>query len=191
MQFFDAGLSSYLLARPSPRIVLLVISKCVFFDIHELMDIVLVHPDIPFNTGNVARTCISTNTTLHLIKPLGFSIEDKDVKRAGLDYWKDVKLVVHESWEAFLNSPTGQKPKYLFSRFAEKLYWDAKFTSDSVLIFGSETDGLPAGIKKQHENDLYRIPTPGPVRSLNLSTSAGIVLFEALRQCNGPASRRP
>jgi len=146
------------------------------------MDIVLVYPDIPFNTGNVARTCISTDTTLHLIKPLGFSIEDKEVKRAGLDYWKDVKLVVHENWESFLKSPTGQKPMFLFSRFAEKLYWDASFPKDAVLIFGSETKGLPDSIKQNYPDKLYRIPTPGPVRSLNLSTSVGIVLFEALRQ---------
>ncbi len=150
------------------------------------MDIVLVHPDIPFNTGNVARTCISTNITLHLIEPLGFSIADKDVKRAGLDYWKDVKLQVHKSWEDFLASPTGQKPKFLFSRFAEKLYWDAEFTQDSVLIFGSETNGLPQAIKDQYPDRLLRIPTPGPVRSLNLSTSVGIVLFEALRQTRLP-----
>jgi tRNA (cytidine/uridine-2'-O-)-methyltransferase len=146
------------------------------------MDIVLVHPDIPFNTGNVARTCISTDVTLHLIKPLGFSIDDKDVKRAGLDYWKDVKLQVHENWEAFLSSETGQKPLYFFSRFAEKLYWDASYTQEAVLIFGSETEGLPRAIKSEFPNQLYRIPTPGPVRSLNLSTSVGIVLFEALRQ---------
>lgn len=146
------------------------------------MDIVLVHPDIPFNTGNVARTCIATDITLHLIEPLGFSIADKDVKRAGLDYWKDVKLQVHKSWKDFLNSPTGKKDLFLFSRFAEKLYWDAQYTQDSVLVFGSETKGLPDEIKQSLSNQLYRIPTPGPVRSLNLSTSVGIVLFEALRQ---------
>ncbi len=146
------------------------------------MDIVLVHPDIPFNTGNVARTCIATDITLHLIEPLGFSIEDKDVKRAGLDYWKDVKLQVHKSWQDFLNSPTGKKDLFLFSRFAESLYWDAKYTQDSVLVFGSETKGLPDEIKQSLPRHLYRIPTPGPVRSLNLSTSVGIVLFEALRQ---------
>lgn len=146
------------------------------------MDIVLVHPDIPFNTGNVARTCIATDITLHLIEPLGFSIDDKAVKRAGLDYWKDVKLEVHASWDAFLASKTGKKPLFLFSRFAEKLYWDAKFTKDAVLVFGSETEGLPQNIKDSLPNQQFRIPTPGPVRSLNLSTSVGIVLFEALRQ---------
>lgn len=146
------------------------------------MDIVLVHPDIPFNTGNVARTCIATDITLHLIEPLGFSIDDKAVKRAGLDYWKDVKLEVHASWDAFLASKTGKKPLFLFSRFAEKLYWDATFTKDAVLVFGSETNGLPQAIKDTNPDRLLRIPTPGPVRSLNLSTSVGIVLFEAIRQ---------
>ncbi len=146
------------------------------------MDIVLVNPTMPFNTGNVARSCIATNSTLHLIKPLGFLIDDKSVKRAALDYWKDVKLQVHENWEEFLASPAGQKPLFLFSRFAEKLYWDAQYTPDAVLVFGSELQGLPDDVKKKYPDQLFRIPTPGPVRSLNLSTSVGIVLFEALRQ---------
>lgn len=146
------------------------------------MDIVLIHPDIPQNTGNVARTCVATNSTLHLIEPLGFSIEDRWLKRAGLDYWKDVKIVVHKNIDEFFSSEVGKKKLFLFSRFATKLYWEAEFDSDSVLIFGSETQGLPTAVKEKHANDLYRIPTPGPVRSLNLSTSVGIVLFEAIRQ---------
>lgn len=146
------------------------------------MDIVLVHPDIPQNTGNVARTCVATNTTLHLIEPLGFSIEDRWLKRAGLDYWKDVKIVTHKSTDDFFASPMGQKKLFLFSRFATKLYWEGSYTEESVLVFGSETQGLPTEIKERFKEHLYRIPTPGPVRSLNLSTSVGIVLFEAIRQ---------
>ncbi len=146
------------------------------------MDIVLVYPDIPFNTGNVARTCVATESTLHLIEPLGFSIEDRWLKRAGLDYWKDAKVVTHKNMGAFLSSDVGQKKLFLYSRFAEKLYWEANYTQDAVLVFGSETQGLPDEIKERFKDQLYRIPTPGLVRSLNLSTSVGIVLFEAIRQ---------
>lgn len=141
-----------------------------------------MHPDIPQNTGNVARTCVATNTTLHLIEPLGFSIEDRWLKRAGLDYWKDVKVVTYKNTDDFFASPISQKNLFLFSRFATKLYWEGKYTEDSVLVFGSETQGLPTEIKERFNAHLYRIPTPGPVRSLNLSTSVGIVLFEAIRQ---------
>lgn len=153
------------------------------------MDIVLVYPDIPFNTGNVARTCVATESTLHLIEPLGFSIEDRWLKRAGLDYWKDAKVVTHKNMDAFLSSDVGQKKLFLYSRFAEKLYWEANYTQDAVLVFGSETKGLPDEIKERFKDQLYRIPTPGPVRSLNLSTSVGIVLFEAIRQCSVPVSQ--
>ena len=146
------------------------------------MDIVLVHPDIPQNTGNVARTCVATHTTLHLIEPLGFSLEDRWLKRAGLDYWKDVKIKVHANIDDFFSSGFESKKMFLFSRFATKIYWEAKYTNDSVLVFGSETAGLPNELKDRFKNHLYRIPTPGPVRSLNLSTSVGIVLFEAIRQ---------
>jgi len=146
------------------------------------MDVVLVEPDIPWNTGNIGRTCVAANVRLHIVGPTGFSMDDRQMKRAGLDYWKDLDLHVYASLDKFLKSDLVQQPVFLFSRFAKKLYWDASFAKDSVLVFGSETAGLPDRVKELNKEEIYRIPTPGKVRSLNLSTSVGIVLFEALRQ---------
>lgn len=145
------------------------------------MDVVLVHPVIPWNTGNVGRTCVSTNTKLHLVGPLGFELDDTKLKRAGLDYWPHLDLELHENIDAF-ERVTQDRPKYLFSRFATKPYWDVDFPQDAMLIFGSETQGLPQAYKEKYQDNLLVIPTPGKVRSLNLSTSVGIVLFEAIRQ---------
>lgn len=145
------------------------------------MDIVLVHPTIPWNTGNIGRSCVSTNTHLHLVGPMGFELSDTKLKRAGLDYWPNLEYTVHDNIEIFLEKYPN-RPKFLFSRFAEKLYWDVAYPKDAMLIFGSETQGLPEDFKNDHPDQLLRIPTPGKVRSLNLSTSVGIVLFEALRQ---------
>ncbi|MCB1197886.1 MAG: tRNA (cytidine(34)-2'-O)-methyltransferase [Deltaproteobacteria bacterium] len=145
------------------------------------MDVVLIHPTIPWNTGNIGRSCVSTDTHLHLVAPLGFELSDTQLKRAGLDYWPHLTYTVHDSLEKFLQA-FPDRPKFLFSRFAEKLYWDVSYPTDAMLIFGSETDGLPDDFKARFSESLYRIPTPGKVRSLNLSTSVGIVLFEALRQ---------
>jgi tRNA (cytidine/uridine-2'-O-)-methyltransferase len=146
------------------------------------MDIVLVHPQIPWNTGNVGRTCVSTQTRLHLVEPLGYTLDDRQVKRAGLDYWQHLDLTVHPSLDAFLASSVGQRPMVLFSRFATRPYWEVTYTPDTVLVFGSETQGLPDNFKKARAHQLVQIPMGGPVRSLNLSTSVGIGLFEAIRQ---------
>lgn len=148
-----------------------------------MLEIALIHPDIPWNTGNVARTCVATQTTLHLVKPLGFDLDDKKMKRAGLDYWPNLSLQVHESLDAFEQIMLDQeKQMVLFSRFAQKSYLEFEYSQKSVLVFGSETSGLPAGFKDKHTAFLANIPTPGQVRSLNLSTSAAIALFEARRQ---------
>ncbi len=146
------------------------------------MDVVLVHPEIPWNTGNVARTCVATQTPLHLVKPLGFSLGDKQMKRAGLDYWPHLNLHVHDSLKAYYQTDVAARPTFLFSRFARKSFWDVEMPSDAVLVFGSETKGLPDSIKRRYRGSLVRIPTPGKVRSLNLSTSVAIALFEALRK---------
>lgn len=146
------------------------------------MDVVLVHPEIPQNTGNVGRSCVATGAALHLVRPLGFSLDDKFLKRSGLDYWDHLDVTIHDSLRGFLASPVGGRPVFLFSRFARKSFWDAAFPSDAVLVFGSETEGLPVPLKRKFASRLYRIPTEGPVRSLNLATAVGIVLFEALRQ---------
>jgi tRNA (cytidine/uridine-2'-O-)-methyltransferase len=147
------------------------------------MHVVLFEPDIPGNTGNVGRSCVATGSTLHLVGRLGFSLDDTHVRRSGLDYWEKVKLVKHKDWEAFLASLPDNAKLYFFSKKATQPFWSATFVPESYLIFGCETQGLPDSFQKRYEDYMYRIPmVPGSVRSLNLSTSAGVVLYEALRQ---------
>ncbi|MFZ9269849.1 MAG: tRNA (cytidine(34)-2'-O)-methyltransferase [Prochlorococcaceae cyanobacterium] len=151
--------------------------------------IVLFEPQIPPNTGNVARTCAATGTPLHLIEPLGFSIDDRMLKRAGLDYWPLVDLHRHEGWDSFCDLRRQRGGRLIaFSAHAEQSYTDFAFAADDWLIFGRETDGLPEPIHQSCEVRLVipmrhasRRGEPG-VRSLNLSVSAAIVLFESLRQ---------
>lgn len=144
------------------------------------MKIVLVHPEIPENTGNIARLCAATQTPLHLIRPLGFRLDEKRMKRAGLDYWPHVSLHAHDSWEEFSASHTG--PIWLVSTRGERSYTDVCLSSEDALCFGSETGGLPPDFYTRYKDRLIAIPMPGPVRSLNLATAAAIVLYESLRQ---------
>ena len=150
-------------------------------------NIVLYQPEIPANTGNIARTCVGTNTRLHLIRPLGFSIDDKQVKRAGLDYWKDLDLVVWDSFEEFLEN-TEDKHYYLITTFGEKNYSDFDFSNKNdeeiYFIFGRETKGLPKEFREKYNNQCLRIPMSDKVRSLNLSNTAALIIYEALRQQN-------
>lgn len=150
-------------------------------------NIVLYQPEIPANTGNIARTCVGTNTRLHLIRPLGFSIDDKQVKRAGLDYWKDLDLVVWDSFEEFLEN-TEDKHYYLITKFGEKNYSDFNFSNKNdeeiYFIFGRETKGLPKEFREKYNNQCLRIPMSDKVRSLNLSNTAALIIYEALRQQN-------
>jgi tRNA (cytidine/uridine-2'-O-)-methyltransferase len=147
------------------------------------MHVVLYEPDIPGNTGNVGRSCLATGSTLHLVGKLGFSLDDTHVRRSGLDYWERVKVQKHKNWEAFLGTVPTEAFLAFFSKKAKRDFWSATFAPESYLIFGCETSGLPASFQKRYENAMYRIPmAPGTVRSLNLSTSVGIVLYEALRQ---------
>lgn len=150
-------------------------------------NIVLYQPEIPANTGNIARTCVGTNTRLHLIRPLGFSIYDKQVKRAGLDYWKDLDLVVWDSFEEFLKN-TEDKHYYLITKFGEKNYSDFDFSNKNdeeiYFIFGRETKGLPKEFREKYNNQCLRIPMSDKVRSLNLSNTAALIIYEALRQQN-------
>jgi tRNA (cytidine/uridine-2'-O-)-methyltransferase len=146
--------------------------------------VVLVHPEIHWNTGNAGRTCLATGATLHLIEPLGFSLDEREVKRAGLDYWEHVDLRVWESWRAFEEvMPTLGEP-WFFSTKGKRLLWDAPLgPSDIVLVFGRETGGLPKELYEQYRDRLLAMPIHSPhVRSLNLSTSVGIALYEVLRQ---------
>ena len=146
------------------------------------MQIVLFEPEIPPNTGSVARLCAATLTPLHLIEPLGFKIDDKHLKRAGLDYWEFVDLRVHGSWEDFLSA---MRPEHLlfFSKRAAKSYTSARYREEDFLVFGPETRGLPQSLLDAHADCALRIPMLGTgVRSLNLSNAVSIVLYEGLRQ---------
>lgn len=145
----------------------------------------LVHPEIHWNTGNAGRTCLATGATLHLIEPLGFSLEEREVKRAGLDYWEHVDLRVWPSWATFdAELPVLGEP-YFFSTQAARSFWDAPLgaPSDVVLVFGRETGGLPAELHERYCDRFVSMPILSPlVRSLNLSTSVAIAVYEVLRQ---------
>ena len=147
--------------------------------------VVLVHPEIHWNTGNAGRTCLAVGATLHLIEPLGFSLNDREVKRAGLDYWEHIDLRVWPSWDAFERQlPTLGEP-YFFSTKATRLVWDAPLGASRgvVLVFGRETGGLPAELHARYRDRFVAMPILSPrVRSLNLSTSVAIAVYEVLRQ---------
>jgi tRNA (cytidine/uridine-2'-O-)-methyltransferase len=146
--------------------------------------VVLVHPEIHWNTGNAGRSCLAVGATLHLIEPLGFSLDERQLKRAGLDYWQYVDLRVWKNWESFEHELPELGDAYFFTREAPRVFWDAMLeaSSDVVLIFGCETRGLPAGIRERYEDRLVALPVLSPhVRSLNLSTTVGIALYEVLR----------
>ena len=150
--------------------------------------IVLFEPQIPANTGNIARTCAATNSPLHLIEPLGFSTDDKHLKRAGLDYWNDVNITYHENLAAFLDYLSDQ-PLHLITKFANATYSEIDYTDDAdhFCMFGKETTGLPEEFMRENEEKCLRIPMNDEhVRSLNLSNTVALVVYEALRQQNFP-----
>ncbi|AIM24832.1 tRNA (uridine(34)/cytosine(34)/5-carboxymethylaminomethyluridine(34)-2'-O)-methyltransferase TrmL [Melissococcus plutonius] len=150
--------------------------------------IVLFEPQIPANTGNIARTCAATNTALHLIEPLGFSTDDKHLKRAGLDYWSKVEITYYENLPSFLNE-LGDKPLHLITKFANQIYSEINYDDDQehYFIFGKETTGLPETFMRQNKEKCLRIPMNDQhVRSLNLSNTAALVIYEALRQQRFP-----
>jgi tRNA (cytidine/uridine-2'-O-)-methyltransferase len=147
--------------------------------------VVLVHPEIHWNTGNAGRTCLAAGAALHLIEPLGFSLDERQVKRAGLDYWEHVDLRVWPSWDAFERELPALGEPWFLSTKAERLIWDAPIgeADSAVLIFGRETAGLPDEIHERYRDRFLRLPMSSPhVRSLNLSTSVGIAVYELLRQ---------
>lgn len=146
------------------------------------MHIVLYQPEIPPNTGNIARLCAATHTPLHLVRPLGFSLDDKHLKRAGLDYWPNVNLTVWDCWEDFVSSNPGRL--VMTSARAKIPHHQFSYLPGDFLVFGPETRGLPEALTAGHDH-LVRIPVTDKVRSLNLSTAAGIALYEALKQTNG------
>ncbi|MGP1612048.1 MAG: tRNA (cytidine(34)-2'-O)-methyltransferase [Catonella sp.] len=146
-----------------------------------MMNIVLHEPEIPANTGNIGRTCVATGTTLHLIKPLGFDISDKRVRRAGMDYWKDLDLYVYENFSEFIaRNPNARI--YMATTKAKKAYTEVEYNEDDFIMFGKESAGIPEEILIKYEDTSVRIPMIGEIRSLNLSNSVAIMLYEALRQ---------
>ena len=154
--------------------------------------VVLHEPEIPQNTGNIARTCAATGSTLHLIKPLGFSLDDKYMKRAGLDYWSLLDVRIYENVEEFYEKNPGAEV-YYFSKKAQHVYADVKYPEEVYLMFGKETKGIPVDILKAHEDHTVRMPMREGLRSLNLSNAVAIGVYEVLRQhdFNGLALEGP
>ena len=146
-----------------------------------MMNIVLLEPEIPANTGNIGRTCVATGSRLHLIKPLGFSLEEKELKRAGLDYWKNLDVTVYENFEDFLQKNPGAVP-FMATTKAKKTYTEVSYPDNAYLMFGKESAGIPEEILLKYQDASVRIPMNEEIRSLNLSNSVAILLYEALRQ---------
>jgi tRNA (cytidine/uridine-2'-O-)-methyltransferase len=152
------------------------------------LHVVLVHPDIHWNTGNAGRTCLAAGATLHLVEPLGFSLDQRQVRRAGLDYWEHVELRVWPDWAEFEAALPSLGEPYFFSTKASRVLWDAPLgePADVVLVFGRETGGLPPELHERYRERFLALPMVSPlVRSLNLSTSVGIAVYEVLRQRRG------
>jgi tRNA (cytidine/uridine-2'-O-)-methyltransferase len=147
-----------------------------------VLHVVLVEPEIPPNTGNIGRLCLATDAHLHLVKPLGFDISDRALKRAGLDYWKDVRVSV---WDSFgdLQAAQPESTRYFYlTTKTRRAYWDAQFRDGDFLVFGRETKGLPEPLLERNREHVLTIPMTAQTRSLNLATAVGIVLYEAVRQ---------
>jgi tRNA (cytidine/uridine-2'-O-)-methyltransferase len=146
-----------------------------------VFNVVLVEPEIPPNTGNVGRLCLATKSTLHLVKPLGFSLDDRQLKRAGLDYWDEVDLTLWDSLPALMEAKGSQDRCFFVTTKAKRAYWDVKFRRGDYLVFGRETKGLPESLLRENPERCITIPMQG-TRSLNLATAVAIILFEAVRQ---------
>ena len=145
------------------------------------LNIVLFEPEIPANTGNIGRTCVATGTRLHLIEPLGFSLSEKALKRAGMDYWKELDVTTYVNWEDFCQKNPNAKIYYATTK-ARHVYSEVNYESDCYIMFGKESAGIPEEILKENPDTCVRIPMLGEIRSLNLSNSVAVVLYEALRQ---------
>lgn len=148
-----------------------------------MLNIVLFEPEIPANTGNIGRTCVATNTRLHLIEPLGFRLNEKSLKRAGMDYWQDLDVTTYIDFNDFMEKNPGAKI-YMATTKAPNVYTDVSYEPDCYIMFGKESAGIPEEILVHHKEDSIRIPMVGDIRSLNLGNSVAIVLYEALRQNN-------
>jgi len=157
-----------------------------------MLHVVLFQPEIPPNTGNVGRMCALTRSRLHLIHPLGYEITDRNLKRAGMDYWKSLDVREHADWAAFRSSPLAPPRLWLFTTKAERSFWDVKYEDGDGLVFGSEGAGAPDWLHEELRDSRVTIPHANPdLRSLNLSTAAGIAAYEALRQIGLPPAHSP
>jgi len=148
-----------------------------------MLHVVLIEPEIPQNTGNIGRLCVAAGARLHLVGELGFSLDEKEIRRSGLDYWERLDLRRWESWEEFLSGIPDAR-FWLLSSKVERSYWDAPFRDGDFLVFGRESKGLPKSLLENHPDECITIPMTEGTRSINLSTSVGIVVYEALRQSN-------
>lgn len=148
------------------------------------LHVALIEPQIPPNTGSIARLCAATGASLHLVEPLGFTLDDRELQRAGLDYWNAVDLWTHRDWRAFREVVEPERCIY-FSAHGTQPYWDAPFHDRCCLVFGNETAGLPVRIREKHPERVYRIPMAPAVRSLNLATAVAVVLYQAVQQLGG------
>lgn len=146
-----------------------------------MLNIVLHEPEIPANTGSIGRTCVAAASRLHLIEPLGFHLNERSLKRAGMDYWNKLQVTTYIDYEDFLNRNPGAKI-YMATTKAQKLYTEVNYEPDAYIMFGKESAGIPEEILVKHKEECIRIPMAGDIRSLNLSNSVSIVLYEALRQ---------
>lgn len=155
-----------------------------------MLHVVLVEPEIPQNTGNIARLCVAAGARLHLVGPLGFSIEGKESRRAGMDYWDRLDLKTWPSWGAFSRANAGARLWFLSSK-VKAAYWSARFRDGDMLVFGRETKGLPESLLEERHDSCLTIPMTEGTRSINLATSAGIVLYEAVRQLHGSTDHIP
>ena len=153
-----------------------------------MLNIVLLEPEIPANTGNIGRTCVATGTRLHLIEPLGFKLSEKALKRAGMDYWKDLDVTTYIDYRDFLEKNPGAKI-YMATTKAQKTYTEVSYEPDCYIMFGKESAGIPEELLLEHKERAIRIPMIGGTRSLNLSNSVAIVLYEALRQNGFPGMK--
>ena len=147
-----------------------------------MFNVVLVEPEIPHNTGSIGRLCLATGSTLHLVQPLGFSLDEKAVRRAGLDYWEKVDVRLWESFEVLRGSQLENARFFFFTTKTDRVYWEEKFLPGDFLVFGRETRGLPEPLLEANAGGCLTIPMQPETRSLNLATAAGIVLYEACRQ---------
>lgn len=154
-----------------------------------MLNIVLVEPEIPQNAGNIARTCAVTGSRLHMIRPLGFEVSDKYLKRAGLDYWYFVDISYYDSIEELMDKFYNGSNFYFFSTKAKKIHSDANYKDGDFLVFGKETKGLPEDLLKKHYDECVRLPMMGETRSLNLSNSVCVGVYEALRQMGYPGMK--